>query len=140
MTAAYDFTAYPDGRLVCRLGHEIAPGDTDDHLHREPVDNSRAFGLGRLLDAVESLPPAHDCPGRLRRCVDHPGWRVFRTMYGGEWYSLPPGPETFPTPDEYVHDTWAAAHGRVRAEQLAAITHSEGADAPTTPDLETPDA
>src|SRR5690625_5165081 len=90
----------------------------------------------RLLAAVGGLPPAHDCPGRLRRCNDHPGWRVFRTVYGGEWYSLPPGPETFPTPAQYMHDTWAAAHQQVRAEQLAAITHSEGTDALPT-DLET---
>lgn len=75
----------------------------------------------RLLAAVEATPPRHDCPGRLSRCDDHPGWRVFRRPRGGEWFAIPPGPEAFPTPDEYVHDTWAAAHRQVRAEQLAAI-------------------
>lgn len=34
-TAGYHFTAYPDGTVRCRLGHDVTPDDTTNHLHPE---------------------------------------------------------------------------------------------------------
>ena len=87
-----------------------------------------------LLAAVEALPPAHDCPG-LANCTGHPRWNVIRMFSLSYVYSPKAGITA-----AQVFDTHAAAiayaTSRARAEQLAAITHSEGTDA-LPADLET---
>lgn len=116
---AYDFTVYQDGTAECRLGHEVTPDDKTDHLHREPVDNTHSLGLGRLLKAVESLPPAHDCPG-LAACFNHPRWGVIR-MDAGDWGVIPPWKVGVVGLYETHGEAIRLAAYRARAEQLAAI-------------------
>src|SRR5690625_3666434 len=90
-----------------------------------------------LLAAVEGLPPAHDCPG-LAECDDHPRWHaVCAPSYFRRGWNLYAPNGAFHGWMPTLPRTVGALTERARADQLAAITHSEGTDA-LPADLETP--
>src|SRR5690625_3378019 len=101
----------------------------------------------RLLAAVEDLPPAHRCPG-LTRCGNHPRWRVAvrrgtPSVARSTLYPLRITAYHVFRPHATIAEAVLLDHAEAmdlateRAEQLAAIAHSEGIDALPT-DLETP--
>lgn len=87
----------------------------------------------RLLEAVEALPPRHDCPG-LNQCAQHPRWHVIVQPAGrrqvGAWTGIypvatyrvyRPGVSLPEVVTVYHAEAIAYATERAREDQLAAI-------------------